>query len=109
MENKVVKMADEALNAVVGGVSDQLYGVAMDVIDGKYGNGEARVKALKAAGYDYETVQKLVNSILGGGLEAVARDVINGKYGNGEARVKALKAAGYDADKVQALVNQMLK
>ena len=64
MENKVVKMADEALNAVVGGVSDQLYGVAMDVIDGKYGNGEARVKALKAAGYDAAQVQALVNQML---------------------------------------------
>lgn len=64
MENKVVKMADEALNAVVGGVSDQLYGVAMDVIDGKYGNGEARRVALTRAGYDYDVIQNLVNNML---------------------------------------------
>jgi len=38
--------------------------VAKEVIAGKWGNGDARKKALKAAGYDYDAVQKKVNELL---------------------------------------------
>lgn len=38
--------------------------IAQEVIDGKWGNGAARKKALKAAGYDPEKIQKLVNKLL---------------------------------------------
>ena len=38
--------------------------VAKDVIDGKYGNGEARKIALQKAGYNYDTIQNLVNNML---------------------------------------------
>lgn len=38
--------------------------VAKEVIQGKWGNGDARKKALTAAGYDYNTVQKKVNELL---------------------------------------------
>lgn len=38
--------------------------IAMEVIAGKWGNGLIRRQKLKAAGYDYETVQKEVNKIL---------------------------------------------
>lgn len=41
---------------------------ALDVIAGKYGNHEARKQALAKAGYDYATVQGLVNDILYGKL-----------------------------------------
>lgn len=41
-----------------------IHTVAMDVIRGKYGNGNERKKRLAAAGYDYETVQAEVNKIL---------------------------------------------
>lgn len=104
---KVMKLSDEELGKIAGGVSAN-YIVALDVLDGKYGNGEERVKKLKAAGYDYETIQRLVNG-LSKGYGRVAIDVIDGKYGNGEARVKALKAAGYDAALVQDMVNEILK
>ena len=107
MKKKIEKMADEALGTVAGGTSAN-YTVAIDVINGKYGNGEERRRRLTAAGYDYETVQAMVNTMLNG-YDKVARDVIEGKYGNGQARVNALKAAGYDAAKVQALVNEILK
>lgn len=40
--------------------------IAHEVIAGQWGNGSARVKALKAAGYDAETVQAAVNRILNG-------------------------------------------
>ena len=41
---------------------------ALDVIAGKYGNNEARRQALTQAGYDYDTVQGIVNDILFGKL-----------------------------------------
>lgn len=44
--------------------SEDLEAVARDVIAGKYGNGNARKKALAAAGYDYKSVQTIVNRIL---------------------------------------------
>lgn len=37
---------------------------ALEVIAGKYGNGEARRKALKAAGLNPDEVQKCVNDVL---------------------------------------------
>lgn len=94
--------------------SSNLTAVARDVIAGKYGNGDARRKALEAKGYNYNAVQAEVNRILKGtassyDVTAVARDVIAGKYGNGEARKKALQAKGYDYNRVQAEVNRLLK
>ena len=38
--------------------------IAKEVVAGKWGNGEARKKALTEAGYDYETIRKLVNKLL---------------------------------------------
>jgi hypothetical protein len=107
LEKKVEKLADEELGAVAGGVSAN-YRAALDVMDGKYGNGEERKRRLAAAGYDYYAVQHLVDG-LAAGYGKVALDVINGKYGNGQARVNALRAAGFDASLVQDLVNEILK
>ena len=45
---------------------DELYRVAQDVIKGKYGNGSVRRLKLQQAGYDYQTVQNMVNKILRG-------------------------------------------
>lgn len=38
--------------------------IAKEVISGKWGNGDARKKALSAAGYDYNAIQKKVNELL---------------------------------------------
>ena len=38
--------------------------IAKEVIAGKWGNGDARKKALTKAGYDYEAIQKKVNELL---------------------------------------------
>ena len=100
------KMNDEALGGVAGGMTRNMK-AAYDVMDGKYGNGAERKAKLEAAGYDYETVQRLVNG-LSAGYGKVAQDVIDGKYGNGGARVAALKAAGFDAQLVQDIVNGIL-
>lgn len=50
--------------------------VAREVISGRWGNGEERKKALIDAGYDFEAVQKKVNSILN---TPTAKPVVNEK------------------------------
>lgn len=107
LENKVEKVDDADLGEVVGGVSAN-YLAAVDVMNGKYGNGEERKRRLAAAGYDYWAVQHLVNG-LASGYGAVAQDVIAGRYGNDQYRVNALRSAGYDPAMVQDIVNAMLQ
>lgn len=43
-----------------------IYMIALEVIDGKWGNGEDRKKLLTQCGYDYATIQAKVNEILKG-------------------------------------------
>ena len=105
MNENIVKLTDEALEKVSGGMTAELK-AAYACINGDYGNGEARFAALRRAGFDPKVVQGLVNDLLK--YEKVAKDVIDGKYGNGEARKRALAAAGYPYDKIQNLVNNML-
>lgn len=38
--------------------------IAHEVIKGKWGNGVERIERLKAAGYDYNAIQKIVNKLL---------------------------------------------
>lgn len=38
--------------------------VAIEVINGTYGNGEDRKKSLKRAGYDYTKIQHCVNDLM---------------------------------------------
>ena len=102
----VEKIADEELGEIAGGATRN-YLAAVDVMQGKYGNGEERKQRLQAAGYDYWAVQHLVNG-LAKGYDEVARDVIAGKYGNNQDRVRALEAKGFNAAMVQDIVNGML-
>ena len=84
--------------------------LAYEVLEGRHGNGEDRVKNL---GGMYTFVQDRVNEILAErkaeALTKVAWAVIRGDYGNGDNRTKALTAAGYDPTEVQDKVNQLLK
>ena len=85
--------------------------LAQEVIDGKWGNGDARKEALTKAGYNYNAVQNKVNEMLAKpkkSITAVAKDVIAGKYGNGNDRKKKLEAEGYNYNEVQAKVNELL-
>lgn len=89
---------------------------ARNVLAGKYGNGDARKKAITALGLDYNAVQARVNEILRGkaapakkSVEQVAREVIAGKWGNGEERRKRITAAGYDYNAVQKRVNELMR
>lgn len=88
---------------LAGKTNEQL---AVEVIAGAYGDGDARKAAL---GSRYDAVQAIVNQRLADPLagksdEQLAREVIAGKYGDGNARRQAL-GARYDA--VQSKVNQM--
>lgn len=99
------------------GASASLDAVARDVIAGKYGNGNARMSALKRAGHNATAVQNRVNQMLGvsastpkrsKSIDQVAREVIRGDYGNGATRKRLVEAAGYNYTSVQARVNQIL-
>lgn len=87
--------------------------IAKEVIAGKWGNGDARITKLKAAGYDYAAVQAEVNKLLTPtpskkSNTEIAREVLAGKWGNGADRKKKLEAAGYSYSAVQNEVNKLL-
>lgn len=48
---------------------DEIEAVARDVYRGKYGNGTVRKQKLKEAGYDYNTVQAMVEYLYYGGVK----------------------------------------
>lgn len=77
-----------------------IYWVIMEIMDGAFGDGEDRRKAMEAIGVDYDMVQTLVNKYYG-----VAMEVLAGKYGNQPKRKPALERAGYNFDVVQKIVN----
>lgn len=63
--NEVQKRVNELLSPKkTTPKKDSLEKVAKDVIAGKYGNGNDRIKRLEAAGYNYKEVQALVNKML---------------------------------------------
>ena len=89
--------------------------IANEVIQGAWGNGDARKEALTRAGYNYAEVQGRVNAILSGNagmpkksVDEVAKEVIAGKWGNGDARKEALTRAGYNYSEVQGRVNALV-
>lgn len=72
--------------------------IADEVIAGKWGNGEERVKRLTEAGYDYNAIQAIVNKKMGGGSNVIKVGdsvIVNGSgtanaYGGG-AKTPAYK------------------
>lgn len=87
--------------------------LANEVLQGAWGNGDARKNAITAAGYDYAAVQKRVNELCGNSskksIDEIAKEVVNGAWGNGDARKNALEQAGYDYGEVQKRVNILVK
>lgn len=65
--------------------------IAREVINGKWGNGDVRENGLKAAGYNYQTIQNRVNEILGIGT------VRYYKAFNNSSIVDGLKSIGVDS------------
>lgn len=82
-----------------GSLSGSTLELAVSVVTGKYGNGDARKSAL---GSRYSEVQDFINHIYSASKETLAEEVKAGKYGNGETRKTVL---GERYDEVQAVVN----
>lgn len=92
--------------------------IANEVIDGKWGNGEQRLKKLRQAGYNPNKVQAAVNRKLSGkkvtvrrkkSTEEIAQQAIEGRWGNDPERSRRLRRAGYNPEAVQAEVNRRLR
>lgn len=87
--------------------------VAKDVLDGKYGNGDARKSAIQNLGLDYNTVQAKVNELLKKtaapkkSATEIAKEILAGKWGNGGDRKNRITAAGYNYAEVQGKVNEL--
>jgi N-acetylmuramoyl-L-alanine amidase len=90
--------------------------IADQVIAGAWGNGPDRQARLAQAGYNYTSIQNIVNRKLGIGASAPARksddqianEVLAGSWGNGPDRVNRLNGAGYNAGVIQSIVNRKL-
>lgn len=83
--------------------------IAKEVLSGAWGNGEDRRARLAAAGYNYSTIQNIVNKLCSNkkSNEELAREVLAGQWGNGRDRVNRLKASGYDPEAIQDIVNKL--
>ena len=76
------------------------------VIEGAYGNGEKRMKALTEAGYDYATVQNLVNEKLGISYRHISKlteEQKNNATQLAKLSDEQLKNKGYTEDQIEAL------
>lgn len=113
------RKVQDKVNAILNGeepsdsYNSDLDNVALEVLQGLWGNGQERYNNLTNAGYNAQDVQDRVNSMLNGGtditdLETVANEVIQGLWGNGQERYDNLTNAGYDAQAVQNRVNELL-
>ena len=95
------KSTEEMTNQV------EKYGEIVDkVIRGDFGNGEARIKALTDAGYDYATVQNLVNQKLGSSvvhLSSLTDEQLKNADSLAALSDEQLKANGYTEDQIAAL------
>lgn len=87
--------------------------VAHEVLAGAWGNGDDRKTRLTGAGYDYDAVQDVVNTLTNShpaayNVNQVADQVIAGAWGNGDDRRNRLVREGYDYNAVQSAVNEKL-
>lgn len=83
--------------------------IATEVMRGAWGNGDDRKARLAAAGYDYQTIQDIINGVyVRRPDDVVAQEVIDGKWGIGEDRKTRLASQKYDYDTIQAIVNKKL-
>lgn len=95
--------------------------IAGEVWRGLWGSGDDRKRRLKAAGYNPEVIQNLVNRGVGKNsigsstsgshrksVATIVNEVIAGKWGNGPERRRRLAQAGYNATTIQNMVNRKL-
>ena len=89
---------DETITEITGTTLE----IAVDVMNGKYGNGDERKEKL---GSRYDEVQEFINHITSANINTLVDEVIAGKYGNGDTRKIVL---GTRYEEVQAKVNEKL-
>lgn len=85
--------------------------VVNDVWRGDYKNGEERIKALTDAGYDYATVQDLVNKTVDGHkltLEDLS-DAQMKNLGYTEEQIKGIRKLAEQAEKSGTPINELIK
>lgn len=88
--------------------------LAKEVIQGKWGNGPARVRKLIAKGYDAAKVQARVDELMNPqrgpkSIKTLAAEVFAGRWGNDPQRSRDLDEAGYDSRAVQAEVDRQAR
>ena len=86
--------------------------VAVDVINGDYGNGDKRYAALRKKGYNPDVIQAEVNRLMTESkkksIDTLAHEVIDGYWRSGAKREKVLKACGCNYNAIQNRVNEIL-
>ena len=82
--------------------NNELLELVAQTLEGKYGNGDDRVKYL---GKNYNAVQDMINHIFKASATELATEVITGKYGNNLLRKRVL---GSRYAEVQDMVNKIL-
>lgn len=90
--------------------SASVTGIAKEVLEGKWGEGEERKSRLLKAGHPYEEIQRLINEkyrLPKKTVGEVAKEVWKGLWGNGEDRKERLLFAGYDYEEVQRRVEAL--
>ena len=104
------KDADKVTGKVTKKVQN-LEKVVKSVIRGNYGNGADRVKALTKAGYDYATVQDLVNKTLKG--QKVDYNKLSTaqmkSLGYTDKQIAAIKKLADEAEKTGTPLNDLMK
>ena len=86
--------------------------IVQEVLQGKWGNGDARREKLQAAGYSWIEIQSLINKEFGVGPaqatnEEIAQEVLDNKWGTGIDRRNRITNAGFDYNTIQSLVNRL--
>ena len=86
--------------------------IVQEVLQGKWGNGDARREKLQAAGYSWIEIQSLINKEFGVGPaqatnEEIAQEVLDNKWGTGINRRNRITNAGFDYNTIQSLVNRL--
>ena len=101
--------SEEKLTDATGKMSEKMekYGEIVDkVIRGDFGNGQKRIEKLTEAGYDYVTVQNLVNEKLGSSVRHVSK-LTESQKENADQLSKlsdeTLKNKGYTEEQIEAL------
>lgn len=76
----------------------QNYKLAFEVVEGKWGDGEERIQRLSSAGYDYQTIQDIVN---------VCYEVDDGLWGEKKSTQQQtdLENAGYVFELIWAVID----